>query len=173
MKRMPKLLPKHITLLDLTLEDLEVLLDDEGGLISHITGFRHPNALDDTQEETAPNLQGKVPTNPPEEFHINRHNKHFLNQKDVISSNQPEEYPSNQQDAPPLKWEEIIHTPKYTIYSDVDLCLYFVEGDGGSRRVSRSHAIFHFLDTTDLPDWQEILQHLHWEQHRLNSLGDE
>jgi len=61
----------------------------------------------------------------------------------------------------------------YSIYTDHDLCLYFVETTGRRPGHSTADARFYFLDTSDLADWQGILRYLHWEQHGLNSLGDE
>ncbi|MFM7586872.1 MAG: hypothetical protein ACKO6M_07625 [Bacteroidota bacterium] len=110
MKRQPKHLPKNLTLLDLTLEDLEVLLGDEQGLISLIVG------------------------------------------KNRSTDN---------------------HQNALVVYTDDDLCLYFVDGGGRRSKGPQSDTHFHFLDTTELPDWQGILRYLHWEQHGLNSLGDE
>jgi hypothetical protein len=48
-----------------------------------------------------------------------------------------------------------------------------VEVGGLRPKHSTTDAQFYFLDTSDLPDWQGILRYLHWEQHGLNSLGDE
>jgi len=55
------------------------------------------------------------------------------------------------------------------IYLDQDCCLFlqspcFFCATGAS---------ITFIDTTDLPDWQDILRHLLQQQMGLNSLGDE
>ena len=55
------------------------------------------------------------------------------------------------------------------IYLDQDCCLYLES----PCHYCLSGASTTFIDTTDLPDWQNILRHLLQQQTGLNSLGDE
>ncbi len=146
MKRQPKFLPKDLTLLDLTLEDREVLLDDEQGLISLIA---------DTHRQT--DVFGQFPVQYKEPDAADQ----------SLADHQPiEQNPGTTRDA---------HHKQYPliVYTDDDLCLYFMDDGGRRSKGPQSDTHFHFLDTTELPDWQGILRYLHWEQHGLNSLGDE
>lgn len=55
------------------------------------------------------------------------------------------------------------------IYLDHDCCLFLV-----SRCIfCAADSSITFIDTTDLPDWQNILRHLLQQQMGLNSFGDE
>lgn len=124
MKRKPPFLPTNLTRLYLTLEDLEVLLNDEGGVLSRILGLPGSNIAQNESKQDP---------------------DHAL--FDVAAD--------------------------FTIQSDDDLCLYFVPEPRHARPVASYSIEFVFVDTTDLPEWQGILRYLHWEQHGLNSLGDE
>ncbi len=55
------------------------------------------------------------------------------------------------------------------VYLDADQCIYLVQPCGFCQQ---GHSVG-FIDTTDLPEWQEILLHLLRQQMGLNSLGDE
>jgi hypothetical protein len=146
MKRSPKFLPENLTLLDLTLEDLEVLLDDEQGLISVIIGTRRPT-----------DVFGHCPDQ----------NEASKEDNQLLSAHHTSGHHHKSAEDAGHKQNSFV------VYTDDALCLYFVENKGHGLKFPQPDAHFHFLDTTDLHDWQGILRYLHWEQHGLNSLGDE
>jgi hypothetical protein len=282
-KRAPKLLLSSLTLLELTVEDLEVLLDDEQGLISTVVDARRPvdlatvlkssnptlnhdsagphpscNPMDNPPDksarmpgdeqtppllsESASSLEIENGTCPEGEVHSDiklKNNSqqtekngncpgydcHMGREANPMSEYSEEtasihqhsgpmqsgEYNSNTTEnssdaqivpsdakgnpTPSGDFKDSTHnwkaesalmpndhstnptsnssTLSYSIYIDHDLCLYFVEVGGLRPKHSTTDAQFYFLDTSDLPDWQGILRYLHWEQHGLNSLGDE
>lgn len=55
------------------------------------------------------------------------------------------------------------------VYLDADHCIYLVQ----PCNFCQQGYSLSFIDTTDLPEWQEILLHLLRQQMGLNSLGDE